>query len=148
MNKSNERMGEETKIMNRDERREGDEGAAQKETTGKARRRRKVGTVPRTGTSGARKKPHNNGAPWTGTSGGTQWQVDKRTEPGLEHPGKNEQTGTRGRREWPWKGASGAAQGGRGGGGKKSGRPVKESMNKSKERRERSEWRGDEEQEP
>ena len=39
--------------MNRDPRREGDEGAAQKETTGKAGRRRKEGTVPRTGTSGA-----------------------------------------------------------------------------------------------
>ena len=39
--------------MNRDERKEGDEGAAQKETAGKTRRRRKEGTVPRTGTSGA-----------------------------------------------------------------------------------------------
>ena len=39
--------------MNRDGRREGEEGAAQKETAGKTRRRRKEGTVPRTGTSGA-----------------------------------------------------------------------------------------------
>ena len=33
MNKRKERMGEETKNMNRDERRDGDEGAAQKEPT-------------------------------------------------------------------------------------------------------------------
>ena len=54
-----------------------------------------LGTVPRSGTSGARKKPHSNGASWTGTSGGTQWQADKHTEPGLEHPGKNETAGPR-----------------------------------------------------
>ena len=35
-NKSKGWMGEETKIVNRDERREGDEGAARKGTTGKA----------------------------------------------------------------------------------------------------------------
>ena len=63
MNKSKERRGEETKNKNREERREGDEGAAQKETTGDAGRRKKEGTVPRTGASGARKKPHSNGAP-------------------------------------------------------------------------------------
>ena len=39
--------------MNRDGRREGDEGAAQKETAGKTRTRRKEGTVPRTATSRA-----------------------------------------------------------------------------------------------
>ena len=39
--------------MNREGRREGDEGVALKDTTGKTRRRRKEGTVPRTGTSGA-----------------------------------------------------------------------------------------------
>ena len=81
MNKNKERMGEETKNKNSYERREGDEGAAQKETTGKAGRRKKIGAVPQTGTSGARKKPHSNGAPLTGTPGGMQWQVDKRTEP-------------------------------------------------------------------
>ena len=122
MNKSNERMGEETKIMNRDERREGDEGAAQKETTSKARRRRKVGMVPRTGTSGARKKPHSNGAPWTGTSGGTQRQADKRTEPGLEHPGKNVPAGNRATRT----GTSGGQKPGTGTTGEEASGPGKE----------------------
>ena len=112
-------MGEETKNESRDERREGDEGAAQKETAGGAGRRKKVGTLPRTGVSGVRKKPHSNGAFWTGTSGGSKWQADKRTEPGLEHPGKKrtrlehlggetprlEHPG----RKRPWIGASGAA---------------------------------------
>ena len=88
MNKSKERKGEETKNKDREETREGDEGSAQNETTGRGRRKKKVGTVRRTGASGARKKPHSNEAPWTGTSRGTQWQADKRTEPGLEHPGK------------------------------------------------------------
>ena len=95
MNKSKERTGEETKNMNRDERREGDEGAPQKEATAKANRRTKLGTVPRTGTSGAREKQRSNGPPRTGTSGGTQWQADKHKESGLEHPEKNVQAGTR-----------------------------------------------------
>ena len=100
-------MAEETKNENRDERREGDEGAAEKETTGEAGRRKKVGTVPRTGASGVRKKPHSSKAPWAGTSGGTQWQADKRTEPGLEHPGKKRtRTGTSGQRK-TWTGTSG-----------------------------------------
>ena len=51
MNKNKQRMGKETKKMNRSERRKGDDGTAQKETTGKARRGKKVGTVPRTGAS-------------------------------------------------------------------------------------------------
>ena len=76
MNKNKERIGEETKNMNRYERREGDEGAAQKKTTGKARDRKKVGTVPRTGASGARKKPHSNGPRGLEHQGGVQWQAD------------------------------------------------------------------------
>ena len=46
-------MGEEKKNFISDVRREGDDRATQKETTGKARRRRTVGPVPWTGTSGA-----------------------------------------------------------------------------------------------
>ena len=46
-------MGEEKKDAVSDVRREGDDGGAKKETTGKARRRRIVGPVPRTATSGA-----------------------------------------------------------------------------------------------
>ena len=88
MNKSKERQQEETKNTNREERGEGDEGAAQKETTGEAGSRKEEGTVSRTGASGARKKPRGNQTPWTGTPGGTQWQADNGTEPGLEHPGK------------------------------------------------------------
>ena len=97
MNKNKKRMGEKAKKENRDGRREGDEGAAQKETTGEAKRRKKVGTVPRTGTSEARKKSQSNGPPWTriSTSGGMQWQAEKRTEPRLEHPGKKEPAGNR-----------------------------------------------------
>ena len=93
-----------------DGRREGNEGVAQKETTGKARRKEKVGTVPRTGTTEARKKQHSSGAPWAGTSGGTQWQADKRTEPGLEHPGKKVPAGNRATRT----GSSGGRSPGRG----------------------------------
>ena len=164
MDKNKERMGDETKNMNRYERREGEEGAAQKETTGKARRRKKVGTIPRTATSGARKKPHSNGAPWTGTPGGRSgkwtsarnpdwniWGGRKRQAPGqprVEHPGGRNPRMGQSIRGTSWNGASRAAQGGRGRGGKKSGRSVKESMNKNKERRERSDWRGDEEHEP
>ena len=48
MNKSKEPRGAEKKDMNHDERREGDRGAARKETAGNARRKMKVGTVPRT----------------------------------------------------------------------------------------------------
>ena len=76
MNKSKEQKGEERKNKNREERREGDEGAAQKETTYEAGRRKKVGTLPRTEASGARKKPHRNKAPWTGT---TRQRSAKRT---------------------------------------------------------------------
>ena len=122
-------------------------------TAGKARRRKTEGTVPRTGLSGARKKPHSNGAPWTGTSGGTQ--ADMHTEPGLEHLGKNVPAGNRATRTGTSGGqmlgtgttgeegsgpgkerqASRAEHRGGGHGGKKSGGPVKENMNRNKERK-------------
>ena len=49
--------------MNRYEREEGDEGTAQKEGTGKARRRKKVGMVPRTGASWERSTRSRRGGP-------------------------------------------------------------------------------------
>ena len=49
--------------MNRYERRKGDEGTAQKEATGKARRRKKVCMVPRAGASGERSTRSRRGGP-------------------------------------------------------------------------------------
>ena len=97
-NKSKERKGEKTMNMNRVSR-EGDEGAVQKETTGKARRRRKVGKVPRTqmGTSGAHQalvSIHQN----TGTNGGPHRKEDKRNELEHEQPRKEERAGNRAHR--------------------------------------------------
>ena len=95
MNKNKKRMGEKTKNMNRDERREGDEGAAQKKTTSKAKKRKKVWHRATDWNIRGQEEATHNGAPWTGTSGGTQWQADKHTDPGLEHPGKKEKASTR-----------------------------------------------------
>ena len=108
MNKSKEQMGEETKDMNHDERREGDEGAAQKESTCKARRRMKLGTVPRTETAGAEVASGQAHGAWTRTS------REERTGRQQGHPNWNNRGAealdwnTRGRSQW--NGASVAAQ--------------------------------------
>ena len=85
MNKSKGWKGEETKNTNREERREGDEGAARKETSGEAGRRKKEGTVSRLEHPGPGRSHTATGPPGLQHPGG---QADKRTEPGLEHPGK------------------------------------------------------------
>ena len=64
--------------MNRHVRREGDEGAAQKETTGTARGRRKGGTVPRAGASGADQEQA------TKHQGNLDWNIWGATEKGRQ----------------------------------------------------------------
>ena len=101
--------------MNREGGREGDEGAAQKETTGKARRRRIEGMVPRTGTSGAElEQATKHRATWMASSGGPQRKEDRRKEPKQEQPRRKEQAGNRAER-------SGAGGGGQPPGQKHSG---------------------------
>ena len=97
MNKNKKQRGEEKKKKNSDESRERDEGAAPKETTGKARKKKERCHGATDWNNRGQEEATQRRGPkdWVFHNRATQWEAVKRTDPELDHPGTKEPASNR-----------------------------------------------------